>query len=226
MPAKSLHELFIEELRDMYDAEKRLIRALPKMARAATAPELQTAFTRHLKETERQATRLEQVFRSIGETARGKKCDGIMGIIEESNTMMQELDEGPVLDAALVAGAQKVEHYEIASYGTLAYDADLMGHDRAKSLLGETLDEEKAADAKLNQIAKARVNREALRGEHAASMEGESGWSMPRTMQRAAASIGLANDETSGGRGGGRSRSRSTSRKSTSRRRGTTKRSR
>ena len=161
MPAQTLQELFVEELRDMYDGEKRLTRALPRMATAATSPELATAFRQHLSETERQATRLEQVFRSIGETARGKKCDGIIGIVEEGKHAMEELD-GAVLDAALIGGAQKVEHYEIASYGTLAYFAELLGHDRAKALLGETLEEEKATDAKLTQLAKSRVNREAL----------------------------------------------------------------
>ena len=118
--SSGLHELFVEELRDMYDGEKRLLKAMPKMAKAAGSSELQTAFTNHLHETENQVTRLEQVFRSIGEKARGKKCDGIMGIVEEGNRAIQELEPGPVLDAALIAGAQKVEHYEIASYGTLA----------------------------------------------------------------------------------------------------------
>jgi ferritin-like metal-binding protein YciE len=161
MPANSLQELFVEELRDMYDGEKRLIRALPQMAKAAGAPELEAAFTKHLRETERQVSRLEAVFRSIGEPVRGKKCDGIMGIVEEGKHAMQELD-GPILDAALIAGAQKVEHYEIAAYGTLAYFAKLLGQQRAKELLGETLEEEKAADQKLSQIAKARVNQQAL----------------------------------------------------------------
>jgi ferritin-like metal-binding protein YciE len=147
----------------MYDGEKRILKALPKMAKAAESDELQTAFTTHLKETERQVSRLEQVFRSIGETPRGKKCDGIMGIVEEGNHAIEEL-EGPVLDAALIAGAQKVEHYEIASYGTLAYFAELLGHNRAKDLLGETLEEEKATDEKLSELAKSDVNREALLG--------------------------------------------------------------
>ena len=161
MAAKSLNELFVEELRDMYDGENRLTKALPRMAKAAEHPELQAAFTSHLKETERQVRRLEQVFRSVGEKPRGKKCDGIIGIVEEGRTAMEQLD-GAVLDAALIAGAQKVEHYEIASYGTLAYFAGLLGNDDAKNLLGETLDEEKAADRKLNDIAKSRVNRDAL----------------------------------------------------------------
>ena len=193
MPAKSLHELFIEELRDMYDGEKRLTKAIPKMAKAATSPELRMAFTNHLRETEKQVTRLEQVFRTIGEKPRGKKCDGIMGIVEESNTMMQELDRGPVLDAALIGGAQKVEHYEIASYGTLAYFADLMGHERAKELLGDTLDEEKAADEKLSSIAKSKVNRQAL-AEYGSESSETAGLGMPRTARRMA-SFAMANDE-------------------------------
>jgi ferritin-like metal-binding protein YciE len=161
MPAKSLRELFVEEVRDMYDGEKQLTRALPKMAKAADAEELQAAFSSHLEETEKQVDRLEQVFRSIGETPRGKKCQGIQGIVEEGKRAIEEL-EGAVLDAALIAGAQKVEHYEIASYGTMAYFAELLGENRAKELLGETLDEEKAANDKLTQIAVSRVNRDAL----------------------------------------------------------------
>jgi ferritin-like metal-binding protein YciE len=131
------------------------------MAKAAGSNELQAAFTSHLRETQKQVTRLEQVFRAIGEPVRGKKCEGIIGIVEEGKNAMEEL-EGSILDAALIAGAQKVEHYEIASYGTLAYFAELLGEEKAKQLLGETLDEEKAADEKLNEIAKSRVNREAL----------------------------------------------------------------
>jgi ferritin-like metal-binding protein YciE len=209
MAAKSLQELFVEELRDMYDGEKRLTRALPKMARAATSGELRVAITSHLRETEKQVTRLEQVFRSLGEKPRGKKCDGIMGIVEEGNTAMEEL-EGPILDAALIAGAQKVEHYEIASYGTLAYFADLLGQERAKRLLGETLSEEKAADQKLNQIAKSRVNRTALLGNGVGAEERSDGWAMPQRVKRAAAAMGLA---------GGRARRRSTARRASGARR-------
>jgi ferritin-like metal-binding protein YciE len=161
MAAKSLQELFVEELRDAYDGENRLTKALPKMAKAAEHPELRTAFTDHLRETQQQIARLEQVFRTVGEKPRGKKCDGIIGIVEEGKSAIEELD-GAVLDAALIAGAQRVEHYEIAAYGTLAYFAGLLGNDRAKELLGETLEEEKAADRKLNDIAKSRVNRDAL----------------------------------------------------------------
>jgi ferritin-like metal-binding protein YciE len=178
MAAKSLQELFVEELRDAYDGEKRLTKALPKMAKAAETPELRAAFTSHLRETERHVQRLEQVFRTISEPVRGKKCDGLMGIIEEGKSAMDEL-EGCVLDAALIAGAQRAEHYEIAAYGTLAYFAELLGNERAKNLLGQTLDEEKAADEKLTAIAKSKVNREAL-------MAGtEDEWSsMPRSARR------------------------------------------
>ena len=180
MAAKSLQELFVEELRDAYDGEKRLTKALPKMAKAAESDELRAAFTNHLRETERQIQRLEQVFRTVGEPVRGKKCDGLMGIIEEGKSAMEEL-EGSVLDAALIAGAQRAEHYEIAAYGTLAYFAELLGNDRAKDLLGQTLDEEKAADEKLTTIAKSSVNREALMG---AGTEDEE--EMPRAARRGA----------------------------------------
>ena len=172
MPAKSLRELFVEELRDMYDGEKRLTKALPRMAKAAESVELSAAFTNHLRETEKQVQRLEQVFRTIGEPVRATKCDGIMGIVEEGKHAMEEL-EGSVLDAALIAGAQKVEHYEIASYGTLAYFAEMLGNEKAKDLLGQTLDEEKAADERLSTIAKSSVNREALIGEGAERDEEE-----------------------------------------------------
>ena len=221
MAATSLQDLFVEELRDMYDGEKRLVRALPKMARAATSDELQKAFNTHAKETARQITRLEQVFRSIGEKARGKKCDGIIGIVEEGNHAIETLD-GAVLDAALIAGAQKVEHYEIATYGTLAYFAELLGRDKAKDLLGQTLDEEKATDEKLTGLAQSDVNREALLSagdpEHEESSSESSG--MMTTMRRAAASLGLASDGSSRGRRtSGRSSKRRPSRAKRSRRR-------
>ena len=161
MAATSLQELFVEELRDAYDGEKRLTKALPRMAKAAESEELRAAFTNHLRETERQIQRLEQVFRTVGEPVRGKKCDGLIGIIEEGKSAMEEL-EGSVLDAALIAGGQRAEHYEIAAYGTLAYFAELLGNEKAKDLLGQTLDEEKAADEKLSMIAKSKVNRDAL----------------------------------------------------------------
>ena len=218
MAAQTLHELFVEELRDMYDAEKRIIKALPKIAKYAQSDELRTALTNHLRETEKQAQRLEQVFKAIGETARGKKCDGMIGILEEGNTAIEELEEGPVLDAAIIAGCQKVEHYEIASYGTLAYFAELMGHERAKELLGTTLDEEKAADEKLNMIAKSEVNQEALMGageedmgdDEDEEMDSESSSGMGRGRGRGT-SMSMANERSSTG-GSSRGRSSSSSR--------------
>lgn len=217
MAAQSLQELFVEELRDMYDAEKRLVKALPKLARAATSSTLQTAFMDHARETEGQVERLEQVFRAIGEAPRGKKCDGIMGIIEESNTVMEELD-GAVLDAALIAGAQKAEHYEIASYGTLAYFAELLGHDDAKDLLGETLEEEKAADEKLNDIAKSDVNRQALTSiGYDQEEESEGGGFAGSRGRRAGSHAAMAHDRSSS-----RARSSSSSSRSSSRSTGRT----
>ena len=210
MGAKSLQELFVEELRDMYDAEKRLTKALPRMAKAAESEELGAALTNHLRETERQVQRLEQVFRTIGEPVRAKKCDGIMGIVEEGKHAMEEL-EGSVLDAALIAGAQKVEHYEIASYWTLAYFAELLGNEKAKNLLGQTLDEEKAADEKLSMIAKSKVNREALMSAGMEQDEEEEDYERPmRQNARRSSSRATAHDRSRGGvRGnGGRRRRR------------------
>ena len=198
MAAKSLQELFVEELRDAYDGEKRLTKALPRMAKAAENEDLRAAFTSHLRETERHVQRLEQVFRTVGESVRGKKCDGLMGIIEEGKSAMEEL-EGPVLDAALIAGAQRAEHYEIAAYGTLAYFAEMLGNDKAKELLGQTLDEEKAADEKLTDIAKSEVNREALMGTGESEEE-----EMPRVARRGAR--GMVASARGGSRGNGTSR--------------------
>ena len=160
MPAENLHELFVDELKDIYDAEKQLTKALPKMAKAADSPDLRAAFEEHLEVTRMQVNRLEEVFKSLGIAARGKACEGMKGLIKEGQEMMEELDKGATLDAALIASAQKVEHYEIASYGTLATFAEIMGHQDAKDLLGQTLDEEKEADDKLTQVA-GQINFEA-----------------------------------------------------------------
>jgi ferritin-like metal-binding protein YciE len=153
MPAENLHELFVDELKDIYDAEKQLTKALPKMAKAADSPDLRAAFEEHFEITRMQVNRLEEVFKALGMAARGKPCEGMKGLIKEGQEMMEELDKGATLDAALIAAAQKVEHYEIASYGTLATFAEIMGHQDAKDLLGQTLDEEKEADDKLTQVA-------------------------------------------------------------------------
>ena len=162
----SLHDVFIDELRDTYDAEKQLIKALPKMAKAATWHPLRAAFERHLEETRLQAQRLEEVFESIGEKARGKHCDGMAGIIEEGKNAMEEDFDESTMDAVLVAAAQRAEHYEMAAYGTLVAWAKAMGHEEAARLLEQNLEEEKATDEKLTQIAESGINREAARAAH------------------------------------------------------------
>jgi len=166
----SLEELLHEELKDIYDAEKQLTKALPKLAKKATSPELKEALEEHLRETEQHVQRLEEVFEQLGLPARGKKCEGMQYLIAEGNEMIGDADEDATRDAVMIAAAQKVEHYEIASYGTVRTWASLLGKDDAAQLLEETLEEEKAADQKLTQIAESSVNAESARG---ASDEGE-----------------------------------------------------
>lgn len=149
---KDLHELFLEQLSDIYDAEKQLVKALPKMAEAADSSELQTAFREHLEQTESHAERIEEVFEMLGKPAKGKRCEAMTGLLAEGKEIMKEAEPG-VRDAALVAAAQKVEHYEIASYGCLRSWADLLERDDASTLLQETLDEEKETDERLTDIA-------------------------------------------------------------------------
>lgn len=172
MSAENLQELFVEEVRDIYDAEKQLVKALPKMAKAAESAELRAAFEEHLEITRAHVGRLEEVFKALGVAARGKTCEGMKGLIEEGQEAMEEM-EGTVLDAALIASAQKVEHYEIATYGTLATFAEVLGMEDAKDLLGQTLDEEKEADEKLTQIA-SQINPEAEMGEGGGQEQGQS----------------------------------------------------
>jgi len=169
----TLHDAFVDELRDSYDAEKQLTKALPKMAKAAHSPELREAIESHLEETRQQVERLEQVFESLGEKPRGKHCDGIAGIIQEAQAVMQEDFDEPTTDACLIASAQRAEHYEMAAYGTLVAWARAMGHDEAADLLQETLDEEKAADEKLNTLAEGGINEQAAEGAHQSEEEEE-----------------------------------------------------
>ena len=152
----TLRETFLEELADLYDAEKQIIKALPKMAKAAEHEELKRAFEMHLEETEEHVQRLERVFEVFGEQARGKKCKGMKGLLEEGEELIKE-DEG---DAALICAAQKVEHYEIAAYGSLHSWAKLLGEEDAADLLDETLEEEKATDEKLTETAEQSINIE------------------------------------------------------------------
>lgn len=164
---KSFHDIFIDELRDAYDAEKQLIRALKKMARAAISEELRSAFETHLTETEVHVSRLEEVFASLEEKPRGKHCDGIAGIIEEGKSLLEEDIDKSALDACLIAAGQRAEHYEMAAYGSLVAWAQAMGHTEAAELLQETLDEEKAADEKLSSLALSGINEKAARSARA-----------------------------------------------------------
>jgi len=162
MTIKTTRELLIDELRDIYHAEKQLVRALPKMAKAAKSPKLRQAFEQHLDETKGQVERLEQVFEQMDTRSSGKRCEAMEGLIEEAKEMMEEIKTREVLDAALIMGAQKVEHYEIAAYGSACALAEALGQNDIKQLLEETLNEEKAADQKLNQLAISEVNNAAL----------------------------------------------------------------
>jgi ferritin-like metal-binding protein YciE len=162
----TLHDAFLDELRDAYDAEKQLTKALPKMAKAASSPDLREAFETHLEETRGQIDRLEQVFASLDEKVRGKHCDGIAGIIEEGKAVMEEDFDEATMDACLIAGGQRAEHYEMAAYGSLVAWARAMGHTEAAKLLQETLDEEKAADEKLSSLAEDGINRDAAAAAH------------------------------------------------------------
>jgi ferritin-like metal-binding protein YciE len=158
---KELKDLFLDTLKDIYFAEKKILSALPKMAKAAQSPKLIAAFEKHLGETEGQVERLEQVFASIDETARGKTCDAIMGILEEGKEIMDEYKGAAALDAGLLAAAQAVEHYEISRYGTLKTWASELGYQDAVKLLDATLNEEKNTDTTLTQIAESEVNKHA-----------------------------------------------------------------
>jgi ferritin-like metal-binding protein YciE len=174
MADKTLHDAFIDELRDTYDAEKQLVKALPKMAKAATAPELRAAFESHLEETQGQVARLEEVFASLDEKVRGKHCEGLAGILEEGKSMMEEDFEDDTMDAVLIAAAQRAEHYEMAAYGTLVAWARAMGHNEAAELLEETLNEEKAADKKLSTLAERGINQTAADQAHPEQEEEET----------------------------------------------------
>ena len=171
--AGTLHDAFIDELRDAYDAEKQLIKALPKMAKAASSSALRTAFSSHLEETRGHVDRLERVFASLDEKVRGKHCDGIAGIIEEGKSVMEEDFDDATMDACLIAGGQRAEHYEMAAYGTLVAWARTMGHNEAAGLLEQILNEEKAADEKLTSLAEGGINQDAADQAHA--MEGGDG---------------------------------------------------
>jgi ferritin-like metal-binding protein YciE len=199
--AATLHDAFLDELRDCYDAEKQLTKALPKMAKASTSSELREAFESHLEETQGHIERLEQVFELLDEKAKGKHCDGIAGIIDEAKKSMEEEFDDATLDAVLIAGGQRAEHSEMAAYGTLVAWARGMGHNEAADLLQETLDEEKAADEKLTSIAEGGINQEAADAAHPSEDEEEE--EVGRAPARGGARA-VAMDARRGKRGGRR----------------------
>jgi len=153
MEHNALMELYVDELKDLYDAESRLVKALPKVAKAATSQKLRSAVEEHLEQTKSHVDRLKEIFDNLGEKPSGKKCAGMMGILKEGEEIMDEDYEGEVMDAALISAAQRVEHYEIAAYGCVRTWAELLGENEASSLLEKTLEEEKETDEKLTRLA-------------------------------------------------------------------------
>jgi len=157
----SLHDLYVTELKDLYDAENRIIKALPKMADAANSPDLKQAFQEHLQQTRNHCLRLEEIFQKLDEAPKGQKCKGVEGIIDEGEDLMDKNAPPAVTDAALIASAQRVEHYEIASYGTVRTFARRLGYQDHERLLNETLQEEAETDKKLTRLAESYINEEA-----------------------------------------------------------------
>ncbi len=159
MAMHNMNDLFVEEMKDLYSAETQLIKALPKMAKAADNTELRNAFEMHLQQTEAHARRIEEIFQAgLGDSPRGKKCAGMEGLIKEASDVMSEHAPGDVMDAAIIGAAQRMEHYEMAGYGTARAHAQQLGYNNAVRLLQQTLQEEEAADKKLTQIAESRIN--------------------------------------------------------------------
>jgi ferritin-like metal-binding protein YciE len=208
----SLHAHLVEELTDLRDAETQLTQALPKMAQAATSRDLRAALQKHLKETRTQLTRLDQALRALGEKPTSKTCEGMKGLLKEGESHMKKAPEGPLRDAVLITGAQKVEHYEMASYGTARTYAQVLGQREVAKLLEQTLKEEKSADRTLTQIAESSVNEEAAEEYQSQSEEG------PLMGLASWAGRSMAQD-----RSPRRSSSRSSSSGSSGRRRRTTK---
>lgn len=162
MSIRNLRDLFVDQLLDLYSAEEQITEALPKMADSATSEELKQAFHHHLRQTERQLERLDRIFERLGIQRESETCEGIAGIIDEGEEVMHESEDSHVRDAALIAAAQRVEHYEIASYGTARAYAEFLGEEEAAELLQETLDEEAITDKKLTQLAESHINAEAM----------------------------------------------------------------
>lgn len=196
MAGNTLRDSLVDEVKDMYNAEKQLTKALPKLAKAATSDELRTAFENHLEETQNHVVKLERVFELLDETARGKHCAGIAGIIEEGGDVLEEDFEDAVMDAAIIAAAQKAEHYEIGSYGTMIAWAKALELTEVAGILNEILDEEKAADEKLSALAESGINDAATAGE---SYEEEE---QPTSRQSESASMSASGSKRNSGNGG------------------------
>jgi ferritin-like metal-binding protein YciE len=163
MKIETMEDLFLEQVEDLYDAEKRLVKALPKMAEASTSQTLRQAFESHLMETEGHVSRLENIFRTLGQDPKSETCDAMKGLISEGEDVVSNIDQSSLRDAGLIAAANRVEHYEIAAYGSARTFADILGLSQAAALLEQTLQEEKNADRKLTQLAESMINDEALR---------------------------------------------------------------
>jgi ferritin-like metal-binding protein YciE len=168
---KTLEDLFMDELQDMYDAEHRILKALPKLAKAATDEKLKAAFLKHLGETEQQVDKLEEVFQAFDEKPKAKKCKATVGLLEEGDEIASDNKGEPTLNAALISAGQKVEHYEMASYGCLLEWAGVLGNQKAAGLIGEILEQEKAANQTLNELARKSANQEAMGDENEADDE-------------------------------------------------------
>ncbi|HKH46572.1 MAG TPA: ferritin-like domain-containing protein [Thermoanaerobaculia bacterium] len=164
MKLESLKDLYLEQLKDLYSAETQLVDALPKMAERATSPDLKQGFQEHLRQTQEQVRRLEQIFQDLGDSPKGHTCEGMKGLIKEGDEMIKMQGDPKVIDAGLIAAAQRVEHYEIAGYGTVRTYAEMLGKEMHATLLERTLQEEEMTDEKLSQLAESHVNEEAMAG--------------------------------------------------------------
>ena len=209
MSVATAEELFVEELKDIYSAEKQAVKAYPRLTKAVQSEELKEAMQEHLEQTKGQVERLERIFEILDKRSSGKTCEGMKGLVQEAQSLVEEIENGPVLDAAIIGALQRVEHYEIAAYGTVATLAEAMGQEQVKELLGETLEEEKETDERLTQVAQS-VNSEAL-SESENDEEGSEG-------ENASSSNGSG--RRSGSRGSSRSSSKSKSSGSSSSRSG------
>jgi ferritin-like metal-binding protein YciE len=217
---KSLKDLYVDELKDLYNAEKQIIAALPKMAKAATTPELKAAFEEHLEVTRNQVQRLDQVFQELGTKGTGKVCKAMEGLVQEAKDLMEEDAEPMVMDAALIASAQRIEHYEIAGYGCVRTYARMLGFTNAEQLLNETLQEEGDTDQKLTMLAETHINADAQEGENgqmagASSGNGRSKSSSKSSSSATKSSSGSSKSSTSkssssGSKSGGAKKTAST----------------